>query len=490
MLFLMCMAFYTSRIVLELLGIEDFGIYNVVGGLVTLLSFLNNSLITSTQRFLSYELGQTEGDVQKCFVACLVVVFIISVIIILICETVGVWYINNKLVIPENKMGIVNIVFHLSVLSILFSTIRSPFVSLIISFENMSSYSIISILESVFKLLSVLILKFFFNKSTDNLIIYMIFLTGISLFVTVIYICYCRYKYYNICFISKSYDKKKVKDISKFAGWNVLGMLSDIGVPQGINLLINGFGGVIQNAAMGIANQVTSAVYGLVSNFQMAFRPQIVKSYSSQKNSDLNKLIISSSKISFFLMLYMAIPFIIRANDLMIIWLNIFPKNAVVFSQLMVCVFIIDSISGPLWMTIQATGKIKLYQIATISLSVLFLLISYFMLKGGANPLVILYNRIILSFCFLVLQMVYLKKIFDFSLIKYWNNVIRNFAIGLTAFAVVYYISYSCFLFQNIIGSFFISTVIITLLIFLFGLSRSEKKQVNLLFVQFKSKIK
>ena len=264
-------------------------------------------------------------------------------------------------------------------------------------------------------------------------------------------------------------------------------MLSDIGVPQGINLLINGFGGVVLNAAMGIANQVTNAVYGLVSSFQMAFRSQIVKLYSAKCNDELNSLINTASKISLFLMLYLAIPFLIRTKELMDIWLKEYPQGAVSFSQLMILAFVIESVCGPLWMTIQATGKIKVYQILTISLSIFFLLSSYFLLKIGLAPITVLYNRIVLSLLFFLLQFLYLRKLFDFSAGRYCKNLFFNLIIGVMAFFVTYYICHSFMCLQYIITTFLLSTVITTLMIFVFGLTSQEKTYVSLRIKQLLS---
>ncbi|RHJ49820.1 hypothetical protein [Bacteroides sp. AM10-21B] len=483
MFLLMCISFYTSRVVLEVLGVEDFGIYNVVGGLVILLSFLNNTLITSSQRFLSYEMGRG-GNVSQCFAACFFIVIVLSFAIVLICETVGLWYVNNKMIIPESKLEIAKIVFHISVLSVFFSTLRTPFVSLVISYEDMSPFAVISVLEALLKLIFVLFLKNPYVYK-NSLIYYALSLCLISFLITVAYILYCRRRYCSIVHMFKKVEKGRVTEISRFAGWNILSMLSDIGVPQGINLLINGFGGVVLNAAMGIANQVTNAVYGLVSSFQMAFRPQIVKLYSAKCNDELNSLINTASKISLFLMLYLAIPFLIRTKELMDIWLKEYPQSAVSFSQLMILAFVIESVCGPLWMTIQATGKIKVYQILTISLSIFFLLSSYFLLKIGLAPITVLYNRIVLSLLFFLLQFLYLRKLFDFSAGRYCKNLFFNLIIGVMAFFVTYYICHSFMCLQYIITTFLLSTVITTLMIFVFGLTSQEKTYVSLRIKQF-----
>lgn len=484
MFFLMCISFYTSRIVLEVLGVENFGLYNVVGGVVILLSFLNNTLITSSQRFLSYEMGLEDGNVQECFSACLLIVLAFSFIIVAICETVGLWYVDNKMMIPETKLAIAKTVFHISVLSVFFSTLRTPFVSLAISYENMSSFAVISVLESLLKLISVLLLKHV-CIAEDCLLFYALLICFISCLTTIAYVFYCVLKYKNICTFRKKVDKKKASEISKFAGWNILSMLSDIGVPQGINLLMNGFGGVVLNAAMGIANQVTNAVYGLVSNFQMAFRPQVVKLYSAKRNDELNDLINTASKISLFLMLYLAIPFLIRTKELMDIWLKEYPTYAIAFSQLMILVFVIDSICGPLWMTIQATGKIRIYQTLTILLSILFLLGSYYLLKTGFMPIIILYSRILLSFCFLFLQYLFLRRLFDFSSMKFFKNLLLNLFISIASFIVIYFICNYFTFFHYVITTFVLSTTIVTLMIFVFGLNSQEKGYVTLRMKQF-----
>ena len=481
----MIISLYTSRLVLDVLGVEDFGIYSVVGGIVILLSFLNNTLITTCQRFFSYELGDKSGDIKKILSICIFLVILFSIAVVFISETIGLWYVNDVMSIPMGKEAVANIVYQLSIITIFISSVRTPYLSWLISHENMSIYAIFSILETVLKLLGVLILKYMIFD--DKLMLFALFQAISALIITLLYFAYCR-RNYSDCRYIRVHDKERFRKVLNFASWNTLGMISDIGVPQGINLLFNSFFGVIINSALSIANQVSAGIYGLVSSFQMAFRPQIVKLYASKEYNNLGLLINRASKMSFCLMMYVAIPLVLYADYILNLWLVDVPQYSISFSQIMIIAFVFESISGPLWMTIQAVGKIKFYQIGLLSLSMLLFPLSYFMLRIGVDIDIVLINRILLSVIILIYQMMYLRKIYSFSFCSFFKNVVLvDMMIASLSLPIPYIISLNYNNFYGLTMTIFLSIILVTTFGYLFGFSKEEKQIILKLIKQLKN---
>ena len=301
MILLLCVSLYTSRVILDALGFVDYGIYNVVGGVVAMFSFVNMALANSTSRFITYALGKDDVNYsRKVFNASFKVHLLIAIVVFIIAETVGLWFLHNKLVIPDNRLQTAVWVYHLSVISSLISILYAPFNAVIIAHEKMGAFAFMSILEGLLKLSFALYISV---TDFDRLLLYAILLLCASVINVFVYLIYCIRNFTEVIFTRRG-DTSIIKEISSFAGWSMIGNLAYIGYTQGLNILLNLFFGPQVNAARGISNQLQGAVMGFVTNFQMAINPQITKSFAKQDFSRLHTLVFSSSKFSFFLLYY------------------------------------------------------------------------------------------------------------------------------------------------------------------------------------------
>lgn len=433
MLLIMVVNLYTSRVILQALGVEDFGLYNVVGGVVVLFTFINNAMVTSTQRFLNFEIGRNDiEEAQKVFSASLNIHFLIAGIFLLLAETVGLWFLNQYIQIPDGRETAANLVYQFSVIVSILNIIRSPYNAAIIAHEHMSFYAYVSIIEVILKLAIVYMVYLF----ADRLIAYAFLMMLVTLIVLGVYYIFCRKKY-QICKYRFEYDKKRYLSLTSFSGWSLFGSLANMGASQGINIILNMFFGVAVNAAMGIANQVNAAVYQFVSSFQTAFNPQIIKSYAAGDRTYFISLIMNTSRYSFLLLFLLALPIYICCPEILSIWLGTVPEYAVEFCRLMLLFLLIDAVQGPLWVSAQATGKIKNYQILMSVLILLNLPITYVLLVFFKNPEIALIVRVAVNFITAVARVIYLNHLYDFPIWIYMKEVIfRCLLVLLVAYPV------------------------------------------------------
>ena len=479
MIITMLVSLYTSRVVLNTLGVEDFGIYNVVGGVVVLFSFLNSSLTQATQRFLSFKLGEKDMvGFNNIFNLSLTLYFIISLAIIILAETVGLWFLNTQLNIQSERMVAANWGYQFTIISFVLNMLRTPYNAAIIAFEKMSFYAYISIIEVILKLLIVFTLVLL---PFDKLILYTILLSAISFIILLIFIFYiinkfeyCRFYYY--------WDALIFKKMASFSGWTLFGSLSVMSATQGINLLLNIFFGVIVNAAVGISNQVAGAVQNFVSNFQLAFNPQITKSYASNNKDYLVSLIFNTSKYSLFLVSILIIPLLIKTEAILKLWLGIVPDYSVIFSQLILSSLVIESISGPLWMTVQATGNIKKYQIYVSTIKFIEIISALIFFKLGFNPSIPFIIRCVLTFMLLFIRLYILNDLINFPTRLFITKiVIKNSFICGSAGILSHIICNNFFYTYNlddIVKSTIISIIISVILIYFLGLNKNERKYI------------
>ena len=377
MLMIMVVNLYTSRVILQALGVEDFGLYNVVGGVVVLFTFINNAMVTSTQRFLNFEIGKNDyEEARNVFSTSLNIHFIIAVIFLVLAETIGLWFLNTYLQIPDGREIAANWVYQFSILVSILNIIRSPYNAAIIAHEHMSFYAYVSIIEVVLKLAIVYMVYLF----ADRLIAYAFLMMIVTLIILGAYYIFCKKKY-SICKYKFEYNKKRYLELASFSGWSLFGSMANMGASQGVNIILNMFFGVTVNAAMGIANQVNAAVYQFVSSFQTAFNPQIIKSYAAGDRTYFISLIMNTSRYSFLLLFLLALPIYICCPEILSIWLGTVPEYAVEFCRLMLVFSLIDAVQGPLWVSAQATGKIRNYQIIMSTLILLNLPVSYLLLR-------------------------------------------------------------------------------------------------------------
>ena len=429
MILTMLVSLYTSRVILNTLGVEDYGIYNVVGGVVSMFAFFNSAMSSATQRFLSYEIGR--GDfvqLRKTFNATQVIHIGIAVLIFILAETVGLWFVKTYLVIPAERLEAAIWVYHFSVLSFMVSIIQVPYNATIIAHERMNVYAYVSIMEVTFKLLIVFMLTWI---TYDKLKLYGILYFAVVFVIAAIYRVYTRRNFEESKFEVVK-DKRLYKTLISYSGWSLFGNIAGVAQGQGVNIILNIFFGPVVNAARGVAMQVQSAVNSFVTNFQMAVNPQIIKSYAANENEYMISLIIRSSKFSFYLLFLLSLPIILEIDQILKMWLINVPSYAPIFTVLILVVILITSISGPLKIAVQATGKIAVYQAVIGTLLFMTLPISYYFLKLGYPPEVTLYITIVIEILALIFRFFFLKKIINFPVARFIKDVvIRNIIIVL-----------------------------------------------------------
>ncbi len=472
-LVVMIITLYTSRVVLNTLGESDFGIYNVVGGLVVMFSFVSSAMSTATQRFLSYALGQNDfHKAQQLFSLSLVIYFFISIIIIVLAETIGLAFLITQMNFPADRWNAVHWVYQLSILSFCLNIIRTPYTASIIAYEKMSFYAYISIIENILKLVIVFLLTMF---KFDMLILYAILTTVVIGITNIIYHLWCVKKM-TTCSFSWFWNKDMFYELFGFSGWSMFGSLAVVGANQGVNIIFNIFAGVLINAAMGIASQVQAAIGSFISSFQTAMAPQIVKLYASGEVRKMISFVNKASRLSYFLVFLVGMPLIIYCQPILTLWLGDVPKYACVFSQLLIVVTMIDSLSAPLWFSVQATGKVKSYQLLMSFFLFLNLPFAYSLLRIGLSPTSVLIMRALLQFFVHISRAIYLGSIMDFSVSEYLQKtMLKVFAVTILSLPLsICLVSYSNS-FLWIIFSIIILFVQNILIVFSVGLNKEEK---------------
>jgi putative transmembrane protein len=477
MFLLMFLGLYTSRIALKILGAEDFGIYNVVGGVVVLFLFLNNALTAAVQRYLNFYLGKDDIEsVKKVFSQSFYVFLGLCLVIAVFSETIGLLIVEKYLIIPNERITVARIIYQLSIASTIFLTLRIPFNAVIIAYENMSFYAYTSLVEGILKLVTTIILVYI---QIDKLLLLAAFNTILSAFWVIVFLIYCKSKFSVINF--KRYtDKALLRGIIEFSGWNIIGSAVLILSNQGVNVIINRFFGVAVNAAMGVANQVNTAIYAFLTNFQIAFNPQIVKSYAQKDYEYLNNLVINTSKYSFFLLYFIILPFSINVDFVLQVWLVEVPRFSNAFI-LHLCFFtLIDSLSGPLWMLAEAEGNIKKYQIVSSVMGLTVLPLTYISFKLGLPVYMGLLFRNILTFIFMLWRLTYLRERTAFPIEQYVKKVFFKLAIIVPISLLSVYVIHR--LIPDTVLAFFISCtascIILVVLYYFIGISSAERKLV------------
>jgi O-antigen/teichoic acid export membrane protein len=488
MLITVVVSLYTSRIVLNTLGVVDFGIYNVVGGVVTMLGFLNGALTTSTQRFLSFDLGNKDFvQLNKTFSNAINIHFLLSIVVLLLAETIGLWIVNNKLTIPIERMNAANWVYQFSVFAFVINIWTVPYNAAIIAHERMSVFAYISLFEVFMKLVVVFTITYF---SFDKLKLYSVLIFTVGIFLFLIYNWYCRKKL-QACRYKYNWDKEQFVKMFSFTGWNLWGSIAGVGADQGINLLLNVFYGPIVNAARGIAFQVNSVVSQFVFNFQFALNPQIVKYYAEDNKKEMFNLIYIGSRVSFLLFYLIAIPILFNTEHIMLLWLKQVPKHSVLFTQLIIINAIINSISGTIMTTAQATGKIKKYQIIVGTLLFMNLPLSYLILKIYSIPELTIVISILITTVLLFVRLILVRSLAGISIKVFFKNVLTKIFLVVILSALLLFgfnfINFDVKLLHEFILKILTEILITFLIIVSVGLTVNER---NLLIKKLLSFIK
>lgn len=383
MILMMCINLYTSRIVLHTLGVEDYGIYNVVGGVVVMFSFLTDSMTASTQRFLTFELGTgNKQRLHEVFITGIHIHIIISLMIIVLGETVGLWFLNEKMVIPPERMTAAYWCFHLSIFTAVLDVLSYPYISAIIAHEKMKSFAYIAILDAILKLLLVYLLLVF---DYDRLILYAILYAGEKLLLRSVYNIYCL-RNFKECKYRWFFDTSLFKKMASFAGWKLTGSVAYVFYTQGLNLLLNVFFGPVANAARAAAWQAQTAVGRFSGNIQTAINPQITKTYASGQMEEMHQLVYKGVKLVFFILLILCLPLIVEAPTVLGLWLMEVPEGSVMFLRLLLITLLVQRCYGVLITAVSATGDIKKYQIVSGVLSLATVPVAYVVLKLGGAP--------------------------------------------------------------------------------------------------------
>ncbi len=480
MFLVLVIGLYTSRVVLQTLGVEDFGIYNVVAGFVSLFGFLNSTLASSMQRFYNYEIGKGEYEgVTKVYNIGLIIHLVLAGLIVLLLESVGLWYINNIMVIPPERLFTANIVFHTTVLSMVVVIMQIPYTGAVLAYEKMSFYAIVSIIDVFLRLLVVLSLQFI---DGDSLIIYSILLLLVTIFDFVLTISYVLKKFPLLKF-RRLWDAQLFKSILSFSGWNLLGTFAFMLKGQGINMVINYFTGPIVNAARGVAFQVNSAVSGFSSNITVSFRPQIVSSYAAGEHERSLKLMFLESKICYSLLCILVVPLILEMSYVLRLWLgDDIPQHSELFTSLVLIDMIICSLNTPLTHLAHATGNIKIYQIACSCVNILLVPFCWFFMHIGFGPTSAFVCTIVFSILNQFVCLSQLHRIFNYSNADYFKEVLLPCLIISVLLPILpYYV-------HTIVEESFGRVVIVSMvdlicalfLIILFVLNKNERSSVKL----------
>lgn len=470
MFLLMAIGIYTSRVVLNLLGFVDFGLYNVVGGFVAMFAIFTRSLSNAIGRYLTISLGENNIDrTRVVFCTSLIILFIFSAIVLILFEVVGLWFINYKMVVPADRINAVNWVYQFSIVSFIVSLISVPYNSLIVAHERMNAFAYISLIEGTLKLGSAMIISLF---SADKLIAWGLIQVLCSLLVRYIYGAYCT-RHFSECKFTRVFDKNLLKDMGVFAGWNFIGEFAGILRNEGINVLLNLYYGPIVNSSNAIAMQVNGVVGQFSGNFLTAANPQIYKYYGAHDLHKCYKLVQETSYLSFLLMLVLVAPILCETDFILKIWLDKVPQFSSDFVRLILVLALIEVISYPVISMQRATGIMKNYQIVTGTIHLLNFPLSWLFLYLGM-PVVIVYDiAIIIAIINTFARLYMLKKIVPISIKKFFKHVIvRIIVLSLLVLLIIHFLSFGHII--NMLAS----TISCIVLIFVVGINSTERKKI------------
>ena len=380
-LFVLFISLYTSRVILRTLGVEDYGIYNVVGGVIGMLGFLNSNMLATYQRYFNVEMGRgNDGNVKSMFCSAIASQLILAAIVVILAECVGLWFVEHKLVIPPTRMNAAFWVYQTAIISFLITILCAPFGALITAYEKMGVFAVISITDAVLRLGIVLILPYI---NQDKLITYAFLLLLISFLNIFFYVIYCK-RFFPAITIGINWNRNNLRSMLSFSGWSMIGLLSQTLKSQGINILLNMFFGPVVNAARGISDQILSAVEQFTHSFQTSFRPQLTKSYARKDYEYMKQLYQSATKISFYLIFTLSLPIILETPYILQLWLGEhIPTYTVVFTRLVLLTAFVSAFANPTSCIAYATGNIKWFSIIVSGLNLMILPIAFVIIKLG-----------------------------------------------------------------------------------------------------------
>lgn len=479
----MILSLYITRVVLQKLGVEDYGVYNVVGTIVVLFTFLNATLSQTVQQFITIEHGAgTTDSIVKVFNMSILVQTVIAIAMIILCETIGLYIVNTYLDVGD-KIVAANYVYQFSIVTAVVNIFRVPFEALIVANEKMTFYAMASVGDAIMKVIIVLLIP---SVSSNKLIVYAGLLALVFFISFLIYVVYCRVKF-PTCKFRKSWDKDVFRRMMNFSGWSLSGSITNMATLNVFGVLLNIFYGVVANAALGIMNQVNAAIIQFINNFQTSFRPQIVKAYAAGENDYFMKLLSTASKFSYLLMFIPGLLLIVNMPLVLNLWLREYPLYTVAFCRLIIICCMFDALTGAYYCAISATGNIKRYQMCISCSFLLDLLFSIVMMVAGVRPEYILYSRIatrgILNMWIGLIEM---KKLVNFDLRGYFKAVIFPMIVLTLLLSLVCCVIIQYFKDWQLLLISFVLIIVPLLLSYRFILTKSELNNIKLLFDRFR----
>ncbi|GHU67747.1 hypothetical protein FACS189413_03090 [Bacteroidia bacterium] len=472
-------SFYTVRVVLNVLGIEDYGIYNVVGGIVTFFSFLSGSMASATQRFFSFALGQNNFEKLKTtFTINWLIYGAIALIAVILLETVGCWFVSKHLNIPLGRYEAVVCVYHFAVFSFVTSIMTSPFTAMITAHEDMRIFAYVSIIEAIMKLSVVFLLQYL---AGDKLEVYGILLFAVSLINAIIYIAICMRKYQECQFRQFYWDNRLLREIVGFTTWTLFGQVTSVARNQGITILINQFFNPVVVAAKAIASSITNQINLFSNNFNIGLYPPIIKSYAAGNKMEMFSLIFRGSKITFFLMWVFALPLFLEMDTILQVWLKNPPPGTILFTRLALIEVLITSISLPITTAARAPGKMKFYEFTLGCIQIAIFIVSWFVLVLGAAAYSVFIVAIVANLLMFLVRLLIVKQLIDIPLRNYYVRVVLPVSIiiflsGVSSFAIHWLLPvgfvYACI---SILMSILISSVSM----YFVGLNILEREKIR-----------
>lgn len=483
----MLISLYTTRVVLNVLGVVDFGIYNVVCGFVAMFSFFNTTMSNGIQRFYNYEAGKNGIEsITKVYQTAMLIQIVMALFILLVVEPLGIWYINNRMVIPEERIDAANWVFQCSLISLLFLVMQVPFSAAVMAYEKMNFFACVGISDAILKLFIVIILPYIKN---DSLIIYGL----LSLLVNIItfsFFLWYALKNFKELRLSRILHKDLFKKIFKFSGWNLVEMFAWTTQIQGVNMVMNYFCGPVVNAAQGVASMINSALNSFCLNLSIAFRPQLVHSYAEGNYVRTTVMMFTMSKAMFVMMAIMIIPLSFEMNYILGIWLgNKVPEYTQQFATLIIFSMFPRNMIMVLSQVVHASGKMKTYQLGSAAVILLALPLSYLLLKSGNSPVLIYVSNIVLFVLLWMVDLYLLKSIFEFSFKEYFKKlVVPSIFTFIISLIIPYWIHLSM---SEGLARFFtiivVNTIVVFVVAFFLLLKRTERQVIMDIFNKYRS---
>ncbi len=474
----MAVGFYTVRVVLSVLGVEDYGVYNVVGGIVAMLSFLSGTMASATQRFFSFHLGTKDNEkLKKVFsVNCIIYLLLLAIVFVLL-ESGGLWFVKNHLEIPEGRESAVLFIFQFSILTFMANMISSPFIAAINAHEDMQLFAYISIVEALLKLSVVFMLSWI---SFDKLELYSMLLFAATSITTIIYVSVCLIKYAECQFKKIYWDYSIFREIMGFTGWTLFGQITTTARMQGVTILINQYFTPITVASRAIASQITNHLNSFAGNFNRSLYPPIIKSYSSAHLKEMYQLVYRGSKIAFFLMWVLALPIWVYMEEILSIWLDVVPERAVLFTRLSLIEVLIQSISYSIMTAARAPGKVKNYELILGAMQIAFFGVVWYILSLGCPDYSVYIAIIILNIAMFFVRLIIVKSLTGLPLRGFVSDVVLRMGSVVIGSLVPFIllsqvISYS---FIKMLSVMIIGTLINCFMMYLVGLNKTERSAV------------